>query len=319
MTSRRTLLAAAALPTLPRAASAAEGMPAALSIFVPAAPGGGWDGLGRAIEAVSRQAGLVSQFGFENLAGGAGTVGLARFVAQRRGRADSLLIAGASLVGPPVVNRSPVSLADVVPVARLTEEAAVVVVPPGSEFADMRGLGEALRAEPRGIPIAGAGGGTVDHVILGLLLRALERRPLEAQLVAFPGGGATTAAVMGGQVKAAVAGWGEFEEHVKSGRVRALATSGARRLSPEVPTLRECGYDVVATNWRGLFAAPGTTAEARAALLRFAAALHGLPAWRALLDTRGSDDAFLAGEAFEDFLRRDRADTEAVLRDLGLA
>ena len=229
----------------------------------------------------------MNQFQFENLAGGAGTVGLARFVAQRRGQADSLFVGGASLVGPPIVNRSPVSLADVTPLARLTEEAAVVVVPPDSEFRSMRQLGEALRAEPRGIPFAGADGGTVDHVILGLLLKAVGRRPLEAQFVSFPGGGATTAAVMGAQVKAAVAGWGEFEEHVKAGRVRALATSGERRLASDVPTLKESGYDVVATNWRGLFAAPGVSAEARATLSRLLSALHGLPAWKALLETRG--------------------------------
>lgn len=202
------------------------------------------------------------------------------------------------------------------PLARLPEEAAVVV-PPDSEFRTMRQLGDALRAEPRSIPIAGAGGGTVDHVIPGLLLKALGRRPLEAQFVSFPGGGATTAAVMGGQVKAAVAGWGEFEEHVSARRVRALATSGERRLVPDLPTLKENGYDVVATNWRGLFAAPGVSAEARAALSRFISALHALPAWKALLETRGWDDAFLDGDAFEAFLRRARADTEDVLKDLG--
>ena len=316
---RRQLLAATALlAAAGRAARAAEPIPS-LNIFVPAAPGGGWDGLGRAIELVARPAGLVQGVQFENLAGGAGTVGLTRFLAQRRGRADSLFIGGASLVGPPIVNKSAYSLADVTPVARMTEEAAVVVVPPDSEFRTMRQLGEALRAEPKGIPIAGAGGGTVDHVILGLLFKAIGRKPLEAQFVSFPGGGATTAAVMGSQVKAAIAGWGEFSEHVKTGRVRALATSGERRLSPEVPTLKESGYDVVATNWRGLFAAPGITPEARAAHLRFVTALHDLPAWKALLDMRGWDDAFLTGTAFEAFLARDRADTEGVLRDLGLA
>lgn len=109
MITRRSVLAAAALPALPGDASAAE-MPHALSVFVLAAPGDGWDGLGRVIELVSRSAGLVGQFQFENLAGGAGTVGLARFVAQRRGRPESLFVGGASLVGPPIVNRSPVSL-----------------------------------------------------------------------------------------------------------------------------------------------------------------------------------------------------------------
>lgn len=314
---RRALIAAAALP-LARPATAADPLPA-LNVLVPAAPGGGWDGLGRAVERAAVAAGLVGRFAFENVPGGSGTVGLARFVTQRRGRAESLLVAGASVVGAAIASRSPVSLKDVVPVARLTEEAGVIVVPAGSEYRRIGQLAEALRAEPRGIPIAGAGGGSVDHVILCLLLKALGRKPIEAQLVAFPGGGATQAAVIGGQVKAAVAGWGEFAEQVASGRVRALATSGERRLHPEVPTLRESGYDVATTNWRGLFAAPGVSEAARRALVDLATALHGTPAWRETLAARGWDDAFLAGPDFAAFVARDQADTEGVLRELGLA
>lgn len=319
--NRRSLIAAATtLPflPLPRPAGAAETLPS-LNILVPAAPGGGWDGLGRAIEHVATQAGLVGRFQFENLPGGAGTVGLARFVTQRRGKADSLLVAGSSVVGSAIASKSPVSLKDVVPVARLTEEAAVIVVPANSEFRDIRQFAEALRAEPRGIPIAGAGGGTVDHIVLCLLFKKLGRKALEAQFVSFPGGGATQSAVIGAQVKAAVAGWSEFSEQMAAGRVRALATSGTRRLHPDVPTLRESGYDVTTTNWRGIFAAPGVPAAGQRALADFATALHATPAWAELLKTRGWDDAFLAGQDFAAFVAKDQADTESVLKELGLA
>lgn len=318
---RRSLLSAAlALPALQLASAghAAEALPV-LHLLIPAAPGGGWDGLGRAIEQVAVPAGLVQRCQFENLPGGSGTAGLARFVTQRRGRGDSLLVAGASLVGAAIASKAPVSLKDVVPVARLTEEAAVLVVPADSPFRDIRQFAEALRAEPRGIPIAGAGGGTVDHVMLCRLLTVLGRKPLEAQFVAFPGGGATQSAVIGAQVKAAVAGWGEFAEQVAAGRVRALATSGERRLHPQVPTLQESGYAVTTTNWRGLFAAPEVTAAARRGLVDFATGLQASPAWTETLRKRGWDDAFLVGEAFEQFIARDQAETEAVLKDLGLA
>lgn len=318
---RRHLIAAGtALPFLAHRtpARAAERL-ASLHVLVPAAPGGGWDGLGRAIEQVAAQLGLVGRFQFENVPGGAGTAGLARFVNQRRGRADSLFVGGASLVGSAIASKSPVSLRDVVPVARLTEEAAVIVVPAGSEFRDIGQLAAALKAEPRGIPIAGAGAGTVDHIVLCRLFKALGRGPLEAQFVSFPGGGATTSAVLGAQVKAAVAGWGEFAEHVASGRVRALATSGERRVQADVPTLKESGYDVTTTNWRGLFAAAEIPPEGLRSLVNFATELQASAAWRELLARRGWDDAFLAGEAYAAFLARDQAETEAVLKELGLA
>src|SRR5919199_819283 len=115
-----------------------------LYMFIPAGPGGGWDGLGRAIEQVARQAGLVGNFQFENVGGAGGTIGLTRFVGQRRGRPDSLIVAGSIMVGATLTNRTPVGLKDVVPVARMTEEAGVIVVPAGSEIQDLKGFLDAL-------------------------------------------------------------------------------------------------------------------------------------------------------------------------------
>ena len=316
---RRGLLAgAAALAFGARAARAAPRF-ASLFLFIPANPGGGWDGLGRAIGQVAREGGLIGQAQFEHLAGAGGTVGLPRFLATRRGRPDSLIVAGTAMVGAALINRSPVSLRDVPPVARLTEEAGVIVVPADSPFRDIGALAAALRADPASVAVAGAGGGTLDHIILGLMLRALGRQAREARFVAFPGGGPSMAAVLGGQVQAAISGWSEFAEQVKSGRVRALATTGERRLDPAVPTLRESGLDVVATNWRGVFAAPGIRPEARQALVTLMTDLHALPVWGRLLAERGWDDAFLTGPALDAFLERDRAQTEAVLKELGLA
>jgi putative tricarboxylic transport membrane protein len=290
-----------------------------LNVFVPANPGGGWDGLGRAIEQLAVSGGLVQRCAFENLAGAGGTLGLARFVATKRGRADSVLVSGATMVGAILTNHTPVTLVDVQPVARLTEEAGVIVVPADSRFQTIGQLAEALRADPRATPVAGAAGGSIDHLILGLMLRALGREAKEASFVAFPGGGPAQAAILGSQVAASISGWGEFAEQVKAGRLRALATSGETRSDPAVPTLKESGLDVVMTNWRGVFAPAGLASPALQRLVVLMQALHALPAWGALLAERGWNDAFLAGEDFHRFLTRDQASTAGVLRDLGLA
>jgi putative tricarboxylic transport membrane protein len=127
MFNRRQLLAAPALlltaPALLLANTArAEQRFPSLSMFIPAGPGGGWDGLGRAIEQVSRQAGLVGTFQFENIGGAGGTVGLPRFVASKRGRGDALMVSGSIMVGSVLTNKTPVGLQNVTPVARLTAE-----------------------------------------------------------------------------------------------------------------------------------------------------------------------------------------------------
>jgi len=324
MTLRRRSLLAAGIPavaaaTLPAGPARAQQRFASLYMFVPAGPGGGWDGLARAIEQVARAAGLVGNFQFENVGGAGGMVGLPRFVAQRRGRGDALMVGGSVMVGAGITNRSPVTIKDVVPVARMTEEVGVVVVPANSEFQDIGQLIAALRANPGSVAVGGGSAGGTDHITLGLMLKAVGRNPREASYVAFAGGGPAQAAIMGGQVKAGISGYSEFSEQIRAGRMRALATTGERRSDANLPTLKESGLDVVTANWRGVFGAPGISAAQRQALSDLMTAVHALPAWREMLSTRGWDDAFLTGQAFGEYLTRDIAATEGVLRDLGLA
>ena len=95
-----------------------------LNMFVPAAPGGGWDGTARAIERAAKAAGLVGNMAFENVGGAGGMVGLPRFVNQRKGQANTLMVAGSVMIGAALANKSPVTVKDVTPIARLTEEKA---------------------------------------------------------------------------------------------------------------------------------------------------------------------------------------------------
>jgi putative tricarboxylic transport membrane protein len=292
---------------------------ASLYMFIPAGPGGGWDGLGRAIEQAARQAGLVGSFQFENVGGAGGTVGLPRFISQRRGRPDSLMVAGSVMVGATLTNRTPVGIKDIVPIARMTEEVGAIVVPASSEIRDIAGLLGALRANPGAVSVGGGSAGGTDHITLGLILKALGRSAREGSYVAFAGGGPANAAILGAQVKAGISGLSEFAEQIKAGRMRALATTGAIRNDPAIPTLRESGADVVISNWRGVFAAPGIRPEAREALVRLMTDVHASPGWKEILQTRGWEDAFLTGDAFDRFLEQDRVQTEAVLKEIGLA
>lgn len=326
MPQRRRLLAAAAAGIAGAASAAgrragAQGQQrfASIYMFVPAAPGGGWDGLARAIEQAARGAGLVGNFQFENVGGAGGSVGLPRFVGQRRGRPDSLMVAGSVMVGATITNKTPVGIKDVMPIARLTEEAGALVVPANSDIRDLRGFLDALKANPGAVSVGGGSAGGTDHIALGLLLKAVGRSAREGSYVAFAGGGPANAAIMGGQVKAGISGLSEFAEQIKGGRMRALATTGAERTDPNIPTLKESGVDVVLTNWRGVFGPPGLRPDARDALVRLMAEIHALPAWKETLKTRDWTDAFLTGPELDAFLERDRAQTEAVLKEIGLA
>lgn len=321
-TSRRSILAAsaglAALPFLPGDAAAQQRF-ASMYVFVPAGPGGGWDGLGRALEQASRGAGLVGSFQFENVGGAGGTVGLPRFVSQRRGRGDAIMVGGAVMVGAVITNRTPVGLKDVTPIARMTTEPGIIVVPASSDLRTLADFQNALRTNPGGTSVAGGSAGGIDHIVLGLMLKQLGRNAREASYVAFAGGGPAQAAILGAQVRAGISGVSEFAEQVKAGRMRALATTGDTRSLDGVPTLKESGMDIVMGNWRGVFGAPGINANQRRALVDWITALHGSPQWREIVQRQGWDDAFLVGDDFTSFLARDEAETRQVLVDIGLA
>jgi putative tricarboxylic transport membrane protein len=324
MNNRRQMLQAAlaltSLSAAPGGATArAEALYPSLRLFIPANPGGGWDGLGRAIEHVVRRAGLVDAVQVENVGGAGGTVGLPRFLTQYRNRPEGLMVAGSVMVGAAIANKSAAGVLDVAPVARLTEEVSVLVVPPDSPITDIRGLLDRLKSNPGAVSVAGGSAGGTEHITLGLMLKALGRSAREASYVAYSGGGPAQAAVLGGQVVAAISGISEFGEQIRAGRLRALATTGERRAGPDVPTLKESGVDVALPTWRGVFCAPGLSAPQKAALVSLMERMHETPEWREILAQRGWDDAWLPSEAFGRFLAREVAETTAVLKDIGLA
>ena len=308
--------AAAALPAWAQPKALFE----TINMFVPAAPGGGWDGTARAIERAAKAAGLVGTMQFENVGGAGGMVGLPRFVNQRKGQGNSLMVGGSVMVGAAISNKSPVTMRNVTPIARLTEEAGVVVVPASGKIKTWNELVAALKSNPKAVSVAGGSAGGTDHLILGLMVKALGRNPREAAYVAFAGGGPANAAIIGGQVVAGISGYSEFEEQIKAGRMIPLATSGRTRIpGVNVPTMTELGMNLVMANWRGVFAPPGITNAQRDALINFVSQLKDSAAWQQELVTRKWSDAFLTEIPFEREIRWDIERTEAVMKDLGLA
>jgi putative tricarboxylic transport membrane protein len=247
-------------------------------------------------------------------------VGLPRFVNQRKGQGNSLMIGGSVMVGAAIANKSPVTMKDVTPIARLTEEAGVVVVPANGKIKTWKELTDALKANPKAVSVAGGSAGGTDHLILGLMIKALGRNPREGAYVAFAGGGPANAAILGGQVSAGISGYSEFEEQIKAGRMIPLATSGSRRIpGVNVPTMSELGLNVTMANWRGVFAAPGISAAQRDGLINLVTAIVKSPAWQKELETRKWTDVFMTEQPFQRELASDIVKTEAVMKELGLA
>jgi putative tricarboxylic transport membrane protein len=288
-------------------------------IMAPAAPGGGWDSTARAMQEVMQAEGISASVQVQNVPGAGGTVGLAQFASSTSGDASQLIVGGYVMVGAILTNDSPVSLADVTPIARLTGEAVGIAVSASSPIQNIGELVEMMKADPGAVSWAGGSAGGVDHITVGLLAKAAGVDPTKINYVAFSGGGEALAAILGNQVTVGISGVGEFLPQVEAGTMRMLAVSTAEKWpGTDAPTLMESGYDVNVQNWRMVAAAPGLSAEQKAAVMADIDQLANSAGWKAMLESKGWANTYLAGADFDAQLATETEATTAVLKDIGL-
>lgn len=316
-----TAMAGAAAAMLPTAFSRdAHAAVDTLQLFVPANPGGGWDQTARSMEQALKVSSLIKGAQVTNVGGAGGAVGLPQFVNQWKGRSNSMMVAGMVMVGALITNKSPIKMTQTVPIARLTGEFEVIVVPPNSPYKTLKDLVDAFKADPTKVSWAGGSAGGSDHILAGMLAKAAGGDAKKVSYVAYAGGGPAQAALLGSQVTCGVSGWGEFSEQIKAGKLKALAISADKRQPGiDVPTIKEQGYDVELFNWRGVFAPPGVKDADKAAMIDLVTKMNASPAWKEQMETREWTNIFLAGDAYGKFLEAEIARIEGVLKDIGLA
>ena len=242
-----------------------------LKIIAPAAPGGGWDQTARAMQQAMTAEKLVKSVQVINVTGAGGSVGLAQLV-NSKGDGNTLMVNGFVMVGA-LLNKSPVTLEQATPIARLTEETQVIVVPANSPIKDAKGLAAAVKENIAKVTWAGGSAGGVDQIIAGMFVGAAGADASKVNYVPFSGGGESLAAIIGGRVTAGISGWGEYEGQIKAGKLRAIGVSSAQAAARiNVPTFKEQGVDLVIANWRSVMAPPGITPEQLIALVQPGAA-----------------------------------------------
>ncbi|SCB59501.1 putative tricarboxylic transport membrane protein [Rhizobium aethiopicum] len=307
------------IATLLAAAIALPAYAADYTIIAPAAPGGGWDQTARSLQTALQQEKISGNVQVQNVPGAGGTIGLAQFSSQAAGNPNSLIVGGYVMVGAILTNKSPVTLKNVTPIARLTGEYEAVVVPASSDIKTMADLVAALKKDPGAVSWGGGSAGGTDHITVGLIAKASGVDPTKINYVAFSGGGEALAAILGNQVTAGVSSYSEFESQVKAGTLRLLAVSSDKRIDGvDAPTLKEAGTDVSIQNWRMVAAAPGLSAEQVAAITSDFEKLHSSATWQEILKTKGWADTYLSGDAFKAQLEKDVAATEGILKEIGL-
>jgi putative tricarboxylic transport membrane protein len=314
----RTLLGAAAISTVLALSGPAMALDELL-LVAPAAPGGGWDQTARAFQETMQGEGIVKTVTVENIPGAGGTVGLAQFVDKHKGNPNALLVNGLVMVGAILTNNSPVTLDQVTPIARLTGEYEVLVVPSSSEIKTLSDLIDKFKADPGSVSWGGGSAGGTDHILAGLIAQSLGIEGSKVNYVPFSGGGEALAAVMGGHVTVGVSGLGEWKGQIQSGELRALAISAPEKLEGvNIPTLKEQGVDVQLANWRAVVAAPGIDENQRTALLDTIDATVKSEGWKKVLADKQWMDLYLPGDEFAALLKQENERVAATLKQIGL-
>lgn len=290
-----------------------------LTLMAPAAPGGGWDSTARSLQSAFTQSGVVKNVQVNNVTGAGGVIGLANLVNNMKGDGKQLMVMGLVMTGAVLTNKSAVTLAQVTPIARLTGEYEMIVVPTNSPHKTMQDLVAALKKDPGAVSWGGGSAGGTDHILVGLIAKASGVDPTKINYIAHSGGGEAMANIMGGKVTAGVSGIGEFAGQVKAGRLRALAVSSPARLpGVDTPTLKESGVNVDLSNWRGVVAPPGLSDADKKALVDAVTQVAKSSQWKAILEKQDWTDLFLAGDDFAKFLKEQDESVTVTLKSIGL-
>jgi putative tricarboxylic transport membrane protein len=223
------------------------------------------------------------------------------------------------MLGGLITGKPPVSLSQATPLARLTSEYNVFVLPANSPFKTMKDVVEQMKQDPGSVKWGGGSRGSTEHIAAAMIAREVGVDPSKINYVAFRGGGEATAAILGGNVTVGGSGYSEFAEYITTGKMRAVGVTSDKRLKGvDVPTLKEQGINVVLGNWRGVYGAPGITPEQRKALVDMLVKATKTKAWADSMEKNGWTPALLTSPDFDKFVDDEFASLRAVMAKSGM-
>jgi tripartite-type tricarboxylate transporter receptor subunit TctC len=286
-------------------------------IVIPLSPGGTTDVPGRII-AQKLSESLGQNFFVENRAGAGGTIG-ADFVAKARPDGYTLLLtASPFVIAPHVYKKMPYdALADFAPVVRIATGAYVLVVHPSLGVNSVKELIEAAKKEPGKIDFASSGNGSAQHLVSELFMYMAG---IKLNHVPYKGSGPAQNDLMAGIIKVSFVGTPIAIPHMKSGKLKPLGVSTAKRSPemPDVPTVAEAGvpgYEAIV--WIGLLAPAGTPREIVVKLNGDIAKLIRTEEVRKLIGPTGMEPDPDTPEQFAAYLKADFDKWGKVVRDSG--
>jgi putative tricarboxylic transport membrane protein len=314
-----------AVPMSPGSAGAASAWKPErpIEVVAPSGAGGTTDRTARVVARILTQHKLVDvPVNVVNKPGGSGTIGL-NYVNQHPGDGHTIIIATTGSISNHILGLIPYNHTNFTPLAMLFDEYLAVNTRADSPIKSGRDLIDRLRKDPQSVSFGistSIGGGNHTSLMVALKAGGVDIKRLKTAV--FPGGAATTTALLGGHVDVMNTAPGNMVAHFRSGKIRPLAISAPHRLAGDfgtVPTWREQGVAAVASSWRGLMGPRDLTAEQIAYWDRVLSAVVKTQDWKKDLQENFWDEGYLDARAARKRLDEEYAEYKTILTELGVA
>jgi tripartite-type tricarboxylate transporter receptor subunit TctC len=312
-------LAALAATVLCTAAQAQSFPDRPVTMIVPFPPGGIADITGRPL-AVSMSKVLGQQVVVENKAGAGGAVGHA-FVAKAKPDGYTIMTALSSIVVIPEADKvngrpSTYQMSDFTPIALISADPTILLVPTNAPWKTLKELMDDARSRPGKISYSSSGVYGTIHTCFEMLAQAANVKLLH---VPYKGGGPSMTALIAGEVNLTAQSPGVSNPHIKSGKVRVLGSWAAARTPalPDVPTMKEQGYDVEFYIWAGVFAPAGLPADVRDRITVGVRQAVQDPDFQKAMANVNTPINYREGRDFETFMNADAKRLAEVVQKMG--
>ena len=292
-----------------------------LHFLIPGGAGGGWDTTARGVGDALMRSGIVDRASYENMSGGDGSKAIAHLIESAARQTDTLMISSTPIVLKSLKDIFPQSYKDLTPIAAVIADYGAFVVTTDSKYTSWQQMIDDFKLDPRNVLVAGGSVvGGMDHVVAAMAFQKSGVDARTIRYIPYNAGAKAMVGLLSTETQLLSTGLSEALALAEQGEVRILAVTAATRVdhAPDVLTLSEQGVDMVFTNWRGFFGAPGLpeskVREFQEMLLR----MYATEEWEDIRRKRGWTNLYISGDDFVDFLQAQEVEMGYLLDELGI-
>ncbi|MDC0472486.1 tripartite tricarboxylate transporter substrate-binding protein [Pelagibacteraceae bacterium] len=286
--------------------------------------GGGWDGTARGTGEALTKAGFLKSASFENMSGGGGGKALSYIINSKP--ENTVLVQSTPLVLRSITRHKGyvsgagvLSYKDVKPIAGVIGDYGAIAVAKDSPYKTFKDVVDAYNADPKSIKMAGGSvRGSMDHLIGALAFKKAGADANKVVYIPYDAGGKALAGLLSGETQILSTGLGEVMG--ARDQVRIIGITAPNRVgdAPDVPTLKEQGFNVQFVNWRGFFAPKSMSSADVKKIAKMLGDVQKTPEWETVRKRNAWVNIYNPGSKFDSFLKKQTKEMTNLMKELGV-